>query len=618
MKKQKNNPETHGHRDIISVDEAGTLPGLFQCRARRTPHSIAYRQYEPGKENWGNYSWLQMKEKIDLWQTALMAEGLSPGDRVALYLKNSVEWVCCEQAALSLQLVVVPLYSLDTAKNIAFILQNSGAKILLVGDIGQWLALAEYQSDLPDLKLVLFLEGEGKSPKCNSVSLSRVADWLPDTTTGILPDQANDPHALATLIYTSGTTGPPMGVMLSHYNILWNGEAILKVIPAYQNDIFLSFLPLSHTFERTVGYYVPMIAGSQVVFARSVKDLAEDLLAVRPTVLISVPRIYERVYGRIYEKTQNKGRFAEKLLSMTVETGWRMFESSQGRAASPSLLQRLTCPFLHRVVARKMLNRLGGRVRLAVTGGAPLHEKVARLFIGLGLPLLQGYGLTESSPVVSANTLEDNFPASVGRPLPGVEVEVGSGSELLVRSPSVMLGYWGDPEKSQAALSAKGWLQTGDVVKIVDGRIFIRGRLKEILVTSTGEKIAPTDLEISITEHPLFYQAMVVGDGKPYLAALIVMDHQGWKSLAGILRLDPVDPSSVKSHVMITAVLEKLKKILNAFPYYAQIRAVYLTTDSWTYEEGLVTSLMKLRRHEIEKRFSKEIAALYAGHDLPE
>jgi len=617
MKRHTNNQAAYGQQDMISVEEAGTLPGLFLCRARRTPQSIAFRQYEPVKGNWENYSWLQMKEEIALWQRALMAEGLSPGDRVALYLKNSVEWVCCEQAALSLKLVVVPLYSLDTARNIAFILQNSGTKILLAGDIDQWLDLAEYQSDMPDLKLVLFLEGEDKSPKGNRLRLSRVTDWLPDTAES-LTNQANDPHSLATLIYTSGTTGHPKGVMLSHRNILWNGEAILKVVPAYQNDIFLSFLPLSHTFERTVGYYVPMIAGSQVVFSRSVKDLTEDLIMVRPTVLISVPRIYERAYGRIYEKTRNKGRFAEKLLSMTVETGWRMFESSQGRGAAPSFIQRLTWPLLHRMVAQKVLNRLGGRIRLAVTGGAPLHEKVARLFIGLGLPLLQGYGLTESSPVVSANTIEDNFPASVGRPLPGVEVKVSPGNELLARSPSVMLGYWGDPDKSQEALTAKGWLHTGDVVKIVDGRIFIRGRLKEILVTSTGEKIAPTDLEIAITENPLFCQAMVVGEGKPYIAALVVMDRQGWKNLAGILALDPVDPSSLQSQVAMKAVLEKLKKILNAFPSSAQVRAVYLTLDSWTHEDGLVTTLMKLRRHEIEKRFSKEIAVLYKGHDLPE
>jgi len=616
MNNQKNNRETHGYRDIITANEAGTLPGLFQCRTRRSPQSLAYRQYEPAKGNWASYSWLRMKEIIGLWRTAFMAEGVSPGDRVALSLKNSVEWLCCEQAALSLRLVVVPLYFLDTAKNIAFILQNSGAKILLVGDIDQWLTLAEYQSDLPDLKLVLYLAGEGKSPKGNRVSARRVADWMPDTA-DTLPNQANDPHALATLIYTSGTTGPPKGVMLSHYNILWNAEAILKVVSAFPNDIFLSFLPLSHTFERTVGYYVPMIAGSQVVFARSVKDLAEDLLTVRPTVLISVPRIYERVYGRIYEKTQKKGRFAEKLLSMTVETGWRIFEASQGRAASPSLLQRLIWPLLDHVVAQKVLDRLGGRVRLAVTGGAPLHEKVARLFIGLGLPLLQGYGLTESSPVVSTNTLGDNFPASVGKPLPGVEVEVGPGGELLVRSPSVMLGYWEDPAKSQETVTAQGWLHTGDVVKIMDGRIFIRGRLKEILVTSTGEKISPTDLEIAITENPLFYQAMVVGEGKPYLAALVVMDRQGWKDLAGRLALDPADPSSLKSSVVMTAVLEKLTKILSAFPSYARVRAVYLTRDSWTYEDGLVTTLMKLRRHEIEKRFAKEIAALYAGHDLP-
>lgn len=617
MNKQTIHSETHGYPDIIPCAEAQTLPGLLQCRSRKTPHSIAYRQYEPKSERWENYSWLQIEEKIALWQTALISEGLSPGDRVALYLKNSVEWVCCEQAAMSLQLVVVPLYSLDTPKNISFILHNSGTKILLVGDIGQWLALTEYQSDLPELKRVLFLEGQGKISSGNTVTLSHVADWLPDTG-DILRNQANDPHSLATLIYTSGTTGPPKGVMLSHHNILWNGEAVLKVVPAYPDDIFLSFLPLSHTFERTVGYYVPMMAGSQVVFARSVKELAEDLLGVRPTVLISVPRIYERVYGRINEKTHHKGSFAKKLLSMTVETGWRMFEASQGKTAPPSLFQRLTWPFLQRIVVQKVLNRLGGRVRLAVTGGAPLHEKVGRLFIGLGLPLLQGYGLTESSPVVSANTLDDNSPASVGKPLPGVEVKVGPDNELLVRSPSVMLGYWKAPEKSQGTVTANGWLHTGDVVKIEDRRIFIRGRLKEILVTSTGEKIAPTDLEVSITENPLFYQAMVVGESKPYLAALIVMDRQGWKDLAGKLSVDPADSSSLKSQVVVTLVLEKLKKILKAFPSYAQIRAVHLTLDSWTYEDGLVTTLMKLRRHEIEKRFSKEIASLYAGHDLPE
>ncbi|MEW6518292.1 MAG: long-chain fatty acid--CoA ligase [Thermodesulfobacteriota bacterium] len=617
MNKQKEQPETHDYQDIISAAEAATLPGLFQCRARRSPQAIAYRQYEPATGDWQSHTWLQMQEKIDRWRTALAAEGVSPGDRVALYLRNSVEWVCCEQAALSLGLVAVPLYCLDTAQNIAFILGNSGTKILLVGDLEQWLALAPYQADLPDLQLVLFLAGNGDSSEGSRARVRRVADWLPDSA-GSLPDQAGDPHALATLIYTSGTTGPPKGVMLSHANILCNGEAILKVVSAFPSDIFLSFLPLSHAFERTVGYYVPMIAGAQVVFARSVKDLGEDLLMVRPTVLISVPRIYERVYGRIYEKTKSKGRFAAKLLTMTVETGWRIFEAGQGRAAPPAFSRRLLWPLLQRLVAQKVLDRLGGRVRLAVTGGAPLHEKVARLFIGLGLPLLQGYGLTESSPVVSANTLADNFPASVGRPLPGVEMEVGPAGELLVRSPSVMLGYWKDPDRTREMLTTAGWLHTGDVVQLRDGRIFIRGRLKEILVTSTGEKIAPTDLEMAITESPLFYQAMVVGEGKPYLAALLVMDRQGWQELAGRLALDPADPATLKSRAVTDAVLAKLTEILGAFPAYARVRAVCLMLDSWTYEDGLVTTLMKLRRHEIEKRFAGEIAALYAGHHLPE
>lgn len=605
----------HARPAFITAQEAGTLPGLFQSRARRTPHTVAYRQFAPAQGCWQEYSWQGMAKEIARWQAALLAEGLQPGERVALWLKNSVEWVCMEQAALALQLVVVPLYSLDLVKNIAFILDDSGASILLVGEPAQWQALAPLCTALPRLRLVLLLADEVQSCPASGPPVRRIADWLP-AKGGELVNQATDPHTLATLIYTSGTTGPPKGVMLSHHNILWNGEAVLKVVPALASDIFLSFLPLSHAFERTVGYYVPMLVGAQVAFARSAKDLAEDLLATRPTVLISVPRIYERAYGRVHETARNKGKLAEKLLAAAVATGWRRSEVAQGRAPSPTMLQRLAWPLLHRLVGRKVLARFGGRIRVAVSGGAPLHEKVARLFIGLGLPLLQGYGLTESAPVVSANTLADNLPASVGKALPGVEVRLGPDNELLIRSPSVMLGYWDDAEKSREAITPDGWLHTGDLAQIADGRLFIRGRLKEILVTSTAEKIAPADLEAALTEDPLFHQAMVVGEGKPYLAALIVLDRQGWQQLAATLRLAPADPASLQSQAATTAVLNRTRKILAGFPAQAEIRAVHLSLKSWSYEEGLVTPLLKLRRNEIANRFAKEIAALYTGHNL--
>lgn len=613
-----NDTEKSLNTDIISSNEAVTLPGLFQCRVNHSPQAIAYRQYDCVAEKWQSYSWVDMLQKISCWQTALLGEGLEPGDRVALYLKNSVEWICFEQAALSLRLVVVPIYSLDTPKNISYILQDSGCKIMLLDSVKNWQSLSAHQPSFPDLRHILYLEGAMKTDSEKNIVFSKTTDWLPQTQKAEKPHNlATDPDELATIIYTSGTTGRPKGVMLSHHNILWNGEAVLKVVPAYLDDVFLSFLPLSHTFERTVGYYLPMMAGSQVAYARSVKDLAEDLLTIQPTVLISVPRIYERVYGRIHEQLKKKGRLAGKMLTMTVEIGWRKFEALQERGGAGGLLDCILWPLLQRMVAQKVLSRLGGQVRLAVTGGAPLHEKVGRLFIGLALPLLQGYGLTECSPVVSANSLENNLPASVGPPLPGVEVKVGSDSELLVRCPGLMQGYWNQPASTGEAIDENGWLHTGDVVEIKDERIYIRGRLKEILVTSTGEKIPPANLEMSIIEDPLFFQAMVVGEGKPYLAVLIVFDRMAWQGFARELSLDPDDPSSLTSQVAVSKVLQKIEGLISAFPSYAGVRAVHLSTDTWTFEEGLVTSLMKLKRHEIEKRFAKEIAALYAGHDLP-
>ncbi|MBC8317462.1 MAG: long-chain fatty acid--CoA ligase [Desulfobulbaceae bacterium] len=611
-----NDTEKNLNTDIISANEAVTLPGLFLCRVSRSPQAIAYQQYAYEGEKWNSYTWAAMEQKITCWQKALTAEGLNPGDRVAIYLKNCVEWICFEQAAFSLRLVVVPVYNLDTPKNISYILQDSGCKIMLMDSMKNWQNLSAHQPNFPDLRHILYLEGAVKTETEKKIVFSKVANWLPDSIAA-MNNHATDPYELATIIYTSGTTGRPKGVMLSHHNILWNSEAILKVVPAYPDDVFLSFLPLSHTFERTVGYYVPMMAGSQVVYARSVKDLAEDLLTIQSTVLISVPRIYERIYGRIQEQLKKKGPIAQKMFATTVEIGWRRFEASQGRRRADGVIDAILWPLLKRMVAQKVLRRLGGKVRLAVTGGAPLHERIGRLFIGLGLPLLQGYGLTECSPVVSANSIENNLPASVGPPLPDVEVRIGSDSELLVRCLGIMKGYWNQPASTAEVIDENGWLHTGDVVEIKDGRIYISGRLKEILVTSTGEKIPPASLEMALTEDPLFYQAMVVGEGKPYLAALIVFDRMAWQGFARGLSLDPGDPSSLVSPVIVSKVLQKIEGLISAFPSYARIRAVHLSTDSWTFEEGLVTSLMKLKRHEIEKRFAEEIEVLYAGHDLP-
>ncbi len=602
-------------RHPISPAEARTLPGLFLCRSAHTPEGEAYRQYDVSAAAWRSYTWREMRTEVGRWQAALAGEGLAPGDRVAVLLPNSVEWVCFDLAAQGLGLVIVPLYTTDSPGNIAHILGDSGARLLLIGTAVQWRVLAPLRGQFPALERVVCLEREGIQGTDPGIAWTAIAQWLP-ADAAAPQDRAGDPGTLATIVYTSGTTGRPKGVMLSHASILANAEAVLRHVPGYPEDRYLSFLPLSHGFERTAGYYVPMMAGSCVAFARSVQSLAEDLLAVRPTVLVSVPRIYERAYSRIMEGLAARP-LARALFEWTVDIGWQRFQAAQGRGAGPGPLARLAWPLLHRLVAGRVLARFGGRVRIAVSGGAALPSSLARCFIGLGLPLLQGYGLTETAPVVAGNRVEDNVPESVGAPLPGTELKLGNDGELLVRSASVMLGYWRHPDATRDAFDPQGWLRTGDQARIESGRVYIVGRLKEILVLSTAEKIAPGDLEMAITADPLFDQAMVVGEGRPHLGALVVLNGEAWPAFAQSCGVPPAEARALAAPAVAEAVLKRIEARLQPFPAPARVRSVWLTLDPWTIENGLITPTMKLKRAELEKRFATAIAGLY-GTSRPE
>jgi long-chain acyl-CoA synthetase len=601
--------------DFITAAEAGTLPGLFAARVQRSPLSIAYQQYESQTGSWRDYRWEEIHALVSRWQAALVQENLQPGERVATLLSNGVDWVCFEQAAQSLGLVVVALYTTDTPTNLSYILADAGVRLLLIEDLAQWQSFTAHQAELSAVQRVWYLQ-QGQITNNQEQRLRYVKDILPREGPNY-ENKVTDPQALATIIYTSGTTGRPKGVMLSHHNILTNAEAVHINIPAYPDDIFISFLPLAHGFERTVNYYLPMMAGSRVSYARSIKLLAEDLLAVRPTVFLSAPRLYEKIYAAVQDKVAPH-ELKRKLLAAAVSLGWQQFEAQQQRRPPLNLLQRIQCVILHKLVAEKILARLGGRLRVAVTGAAPMSEKVARFFIGLGVPLVEGYGLTEAGPVVSGNSLEKNIPGSVGRALPGVEVTTTEDGELLVRSTGVMLGYWQRQEETREVIDESGWLHTGDLAEISDDTIFIRGRRKDILVTSTGEKVAPADMEMTITLDPLFEQAMVVGEGKPFISALLVLKPDAWKKLAAELGLDAEDSGSLQSPEAIDAVLHKLAALLGIFPGYAQIHAVYLTCDPWGVENDLLTPTLKIKRSKLEKHFAREITELYRGHVLVE
>jgi len=599
--------------DVIVAAEADTLPGLFHARMARTPDLVAYRQFDAAKGEWISFTWRQAFELVERWTRSLAAQGLAPGERVAVHLRNCLYWVCYEQAALALGLVVVPLYPNDNPGNLAYILKDSGSRVLLIETLARWRTLVPLRKRFPALTQVLCLESASCAPPDEGPSVSSVADWLERGKEEPVRYTA-DPNELATIVYTSGTTGRPKGVMLSHRNILWNAAAQLKTVPTYHDDIFLSFLPLSHAFERTVGYYFPMLAGSCVAYARSLQTLKDDLLAVRPTVLISVPRVYEKAYVRIQAKLAEEGRLAQVLFRKGVAIGWVRFQNEQGRGDRPGFGDWLVWRLLRPLVAGKVLARLGGRLRVAISGAAPLPHEVARCFLGLGLTLVEGYGLTEAAPTVAGNRVEDNVPGSAGLPIPGVETRVAASGELLVRSPGVMLGYWNRPEDTRQAIEKNGWLHTGDIAEMRENRIYIRGRIKDILVMSSGEKVAAGDLEHTITGDPLFDQALVVAEGKPFVAALLVLEPRAWKALARDLLLDPEDAEALRSRLAKRAVIKRVAELLREFPAHAQVRRVWLQLVPWTVDNALLTPTMKVKRREVERRFAQEIAELYAGH----
>ena len=595
-------------KKITPIEDARDLHDLFNTRVKLTPQDTAYRYYDERNKQWQDLSWQDTADAVKRWQTALLNEGLMAGDRVGIMLRNCPQWAMFDQAALGLGLVLVPLYTNDRAENLGYIIENANIRLLLIENDTHWDILSDAYTSLEGIKTILTLQ---RIPDAHDMRIRHVDGWLPDEAETLeLPEL--DPNKLASIVYTSGTTGNPKGVMLSHRNILSNALGSASCAAFYKGEVFLSFLPLSHMLERTGGYYLPIAVGATVAYARSIDKLAEDLLTIHPTVLVTVPRIFERVYNKIKIQLDNKPPIARKLFEAAVDVGWQRFLCQQGRAKwTPRML---LWPLLNKLVAQKIMEKLGGRMRMAVSGGAPMSVDIARTFIGLGLTITQGYGMTELSPVVSVNRLEDNEPGSVGQPLPGVEVKLGNQDELLVRSPGMMLGYWNNPEATRDIIDEDGWLHTGDVARIDREHVYITGRLKEIIVLSNGEKIPPADMELAISTDPLFEQVMIIGEGKPFLCALVVLDHENWRALAEKLSVDPENEENLQDPKVQHEILERIKVKLAPFPGYAKVFRVVATIEPWTVDAGLITPTLKLKRNCLVEQYEDVIMEMYEGH----
>ena len=587
---------THGTRYLVFEDDA-TIADVFQLRCRTSPNAAAYREYDGSA--WRGVSWQQIGDLAMRACAGLRRDGLLPGERIAIMLKNSVNWVMFDQAAYAHGMVPVPLFVDDRPDNVAYILNDADVKVIVIDGEEHWKRLKTVRDQLVSLQRIICVKPVNDADEPRLISLN---DWLP-VVAGEYRKPSSTGHDLATIVYTSGTTGKPKGVMLSHRNMLANVQSGLAVYTVYPSDVFLSFLPLSHMFERTCDYYLNVVSGASMVYSRSIALLAEDFRSVRPTIIFSVPRIYEKFYAAIQDQLRKASPLRRNLFAFAVATGWAKFEYEQGRGKWQP--QFLLWPILQKLVANKLLDRLGGNLRFAISGGAALSPAVAKVFIGLGLPICQGYGLSEASPLLTVNRIEKNDPVTIGMAVPGVELRVGENGLLFARGANIMLGYWNNIEATRAVLSDDGWLNTGDQVKIDEhGVVTITGRLKEIIVLGNGEKIPPGDMERAIQLDPLFEQVLIVGEAKAFLSALVVLNDEVWAREAG--------PGTAAAPEKF--LLRRIAQQINSFPGYAQVRKITVAREKWTIDNGLMTPTMKLRRNVVLQKYTDAINDMYKGH----
>ena len=615
MSSNPQNLADDGLERIKALDVLTTLPELLTHHLTVRPDDVAYKVYDNASKSWKDLTFKNVYDQVHAWRHAFAARSeLVRGDRVAMLLPNCPEAVFFDLSALSNTLVPVPLHAIDTPKSSAFILNDSGAKVLVTNKLLKWKQIRE-AAETPEIRLVVITDDKDCDDLEAPIPVMTKETFLKLGETSQLPKEAPKATDLAALVYTSGTTGNPKGVMLTHRNVISNIQGVLKNLQPSGHETFLSFLPLSHTFERTTSYYLALGLGYTTAFNRSIANLQADFREIRPTVLMSVPRVYEMIYAKLQDGLAKKSKFVRYLFDWAVEVGWRRFCRENGlpvESSSRAWLDPFVADFLDKKVGSQLRAVFGDRIHLYISGGATLSPAVARTFFALGVPIYQGYGMTETSPIISVNKVGHNHPNTVGPALPNIEVRLGEGDELQVRGPTVMKGYWNREEATKAIFTEDGWLRTGDVCTIYpDGNIRITGRIKEIIVTSTGEKVPPADLESAITSDRLFSQCMVVGDDRPFIAAVAVVNPDEFKTVCGELGLDPTKPESLQDPAFRKAALKRIKTSTAGFPNYGVPRQVHCTLDAWTIDNGLLTPTLKMKRNLIRQRYTAEINALY-------
>jgi long-chain acyl-CoA synthetase len=598
----------------LNPGEPTTLVEIFEyaVRTHNRPDAVNYKR----DDRWVSISSDELLRRIRHVACGLHSLGVRPGDRVALLSESRPEWVLSDAGCLFAAAIDVPIYPTLTPTQVRYILKDSGARVLIIANEEKFREIRHVVAECPALEHIVFIEPTS-GQDVQGVSLAE----LEERGAAIAQEQPElfeslgrqiSPDDLATIIYTSGTTGEPKGVMLTHSNVVSNLIDSSAHLSFEKDDSVLSVLPLSHVLER-VAMYMYLYHGMAVYFGESLEMIGPNLREVRPTIFVGVPRIFEKILARVKEKTVEKGKLNVAILNWAVAVGKEYAKLSVRHQKIPALLA-LKHKIADKLIFSKMRTALGGRVRLLVSGGAALPEELGYIYIGAGLPIVQGYGLTETSPVITAGRVEDNRIGTVGKPIRNVEVRIAADGEIETRGPHVMRGYYNKPVETAAVLSPDGWFKTGDIGAFdEDGFLRITDRKKELFKTSGGKYIAPQPIEQMIKGSQFVNQAVLIGNGRKFAAALIVPD---WERVESYVQLKGIKAGSraelCKNPRIIDLFQRQVASLTSELAQYESVKKVALLENEMTIDGGELTPTMKVKRRVVDEKYQDVIEALYA------
>ena len=548
----------------------------------------------------------------------LIELGVQKGDRVALLSENRPEWAMSDLAILAAGGVNVPMFSTLTPPQVEHIVRDSGAKIICVSSEKQLQKVEAFRANIDDLKKVIIFDAADSEKSSGVLTFNQVCELGEKAENGDSVYQksrdAVTPDDLATIIYTSGTTGQPKGAMLTHNNFMSNVSACFELVGITNADVFLSFLPLAHVFERMGGHYLPLSCGATVAYAESPSTVAQNMKEVRPTIMMSVPRLYELMHEKIISAVQKGSSLKQKIFYWSVGVGEKVSQAIQ-QQKKPSAILGLKYGLANKLVFNKLQEATGGRLRFFVSGGAPLSKSIAEFFHAAGILILEGYGLTETSPVISVNRPDEWKFGTVGTQIAGFEVKIAEDGEILSRGPHIMQGYFNKPEETAEAIDADGWFHTGDIGEMdADGFLKITDRKKNIIVLSNGKNIAPQPIENQLTQSLYINQVMLIGDKRKSVSALIVPNFDAIKEYAAEEELDTKDIAQLIETKEIRQLIRKeIERLSTALTDFERVKMFTLLDREFTEEADEMTPTLKLKRKVILERYGNKIEKMYGG-----